>query len=257
MFRWGCRSLQCFGFFPGPDNYLFSFRLCLGNNSFPFITGDCFSRTEHNCFGWCSFHNRPGQEFRPADNFRQSTFPLNGHDVNTGYPFYVPDLVDDINRDIHALIFLVLGIFHALDDIIGNLEARYEFFHVACHAKRTRWGNSGKYISFFMQAEITAHLHELFKSIYIIYQLGLDEIGTGCNLFGKPRGPVFIWKCKGIGSSPEKKPRLAALDLLAALKFLGVPHIPHHSQELNGVHVKNTLGSRMIAEFLVISRQAE
>jgi hypothetical protein len=108
-----------------------------------------------------------------------------------------------------------------------------------------------------MEAKVTAHFHELFKSRYIINKLGLDEIGTCRNLFGKPGGPVFIWKGKGVGSCPEEEPRLAALDFLAALELLEVPHIPHHAKQLDGIHVKNTLGAGMVAEFLVISGKAE
>ena len=244
-------------FLAGLKNYLFSLGLRCSNESVASPTGDSYCWAGNNGFKRLSLQCWPWEQFCPADNFGHRTFPFNGHDMNTSHAFNLSDLVDNIHCDVHAFIFLILGIFHAFDNIIGDFKARHGILHVACHAERTGGSDSSKDKCLFMQAKITAHFHEFFKSLNIIDQLGLDEISPGRNLFGKPGGPVFIGKGKRICSCAKKETRLIILDLFAALKFSGIPHIAHHAKQLDGIHVENTLSAGMIAELLVITGKAE
>ncbi len=48
-----------------------------------------------------------------------------------------------------------------------------------------------------------------------------------------------------------------AFDRLAALELFAIPQVPHHSQQLHRIKIKNPLGAGVIAEFLMVAGEAE
>ncbi len=200
---------------------------------------------------------RPRQETSTLDDLGHGALPLDGHDVDPGHPLDLTDLVDDVHRDLDALFLLVLGALHPANDIVGDLQAGHEIFHVAGHAQRFRRRDAGQDVALFVQAEIADHLHEAGELLDIVDDLCLDEVGPALHLFGQAGGPELEGTGKGIGGATKEKAWFVALDLLTALEATLVAHGPGHAEELDGVHVEHPLGPRMVAELLVIAGEAK
>ena len=146
----------------GSGNNFFSLGLCLvhhcigsgGVNSSLRLCSDlnglCSLR---NCFcnssGFVIIKGGAWQQTCALTDLSYRFFPLNGHDMDTSHAFYLFYLVDNINADIDSFLLLVLSTLHPVDDLIGHVHTRHEFFHVARHAQRLGRGNTGKDICLF------------------------------------------------------------------------------------------------------------
>ena len=177
--------------------------------------------------------------------------------MDPGHALDLADLVDHINTDVDPLVLLVRGSPHPVNHLVGDIHAGHEFFHVAGHAQGTGRGDPGQDGDLLINAQIADHLHEFGELLHVIDDLGLDKIGAIGRLFPQSRSPVGKGLGKGVGCAAQKEPRLFTLDLLAALEPALVAQRPHHTEHLDGVHVKDPFGARMVAELLVITGQAE
>ena len=177
--------------------------------------------------------------------------------MNTGNTFNFTYLVDNIHTDVDALIFLVLGIFHAIEDIIRHIHSRNELLHIPGHSKRSWRGNAGENIDLFIETEISDHAHEFRKLLYIIYDLGLNKVSAVGHLLPHPGSPELKWPGKRICRSAQKKTGFMLFYRFSALKLFVIAHGLDHPKELDGVHVKNAFCAWMIPKFLVIAGQAE
>ena len=198
-----------------------------------------------------------GQQAGPFTNLGHGLFPFNSHDMDTGHTFDLLDLVDDVHTDVNALFLLVRGIFHAVDHLVGHIHTRHELFHVTCHPQRLGRGDTGQDMGLFVETEITAHLHETGEFFHVVYDLGLDEVGPGGDFLSQPYRSELEGIGKWVGRAAKEETGFTALDLFTALKPFSIPHLPNHAQELDGIHIKDTLGPRMVAKFLMVPGQAE
>ncbi len=185
-------------------------------------------------------NSRPGQQTGFFAYLGDGLFPFNGHDMDTGNTLDLLDLIYNVDTDIDAFLLFIGGTFHPVNDLIGHVHTRNEFFHVAGHAQRLRRGNTGQDIDFFIQPHITAHLHESGKFFYVVDDLCLDEIGPGSNLFAQTNSTKFKRIGKGVGGSPKKKLGCGTFYLFTTLKFFRIPHVPNHAEHLDGIHIKDT-----------------
>ena len=199
----------------------------------------------------------PGQQACPFADLGYGLFPLDGHDMHTGDTLDLLDLVDDVHTDVDALFLLVAGPLHPLDHLVGDIHARDKLFHVARHAQGLRRRDTGQDVGLFMEAEVPAHLHEAGEFLHVVDDLGLDKVSAVLDLLAKAYRAELKGIGKGVGGGAEKQFRRLSLDLLAALELPVVAHVPDHAQQLDGVHVKDTLGAGMVAELLVVTGETE
>ena len=169
----------------------------------------------------------------------------------------LPDLFDYINADINSLFLLIAGSGKTVYHLVSNIHPRHKLFHVACHAQGFGRSDTGKDAAVFIYSQITHHLHEFTELLYIIYNLGLDEICPCLYLLSKTRRPELKGISKGVGCAAQQEPWFRCLDILAALELSVIPHALYHGEKLDGVHVENTLCLRMIPELLMISSETE
>ena len=227
--------------------------LCPDHNGL--IGFSCFFQRYNRCGdiikGW------PRQQTCTLADLRYRIFPLNSHDMNTGHALDLFNLVDDINTDIDTFLRFILCSPHPVYDLIGHVHARYKFFHIVGHANGFGRGNTGKNICFFRQTQIPGHFHEFCKFLDVVDNLGLDEISAVGNLLAHAHGTELKGIGKRIGCSTKEQLGRLTLDLFSALEFLGIPHVPNHTEHLDGIHVKDTLGARMITKLLMVTGQTE
>ncbi len=177
--------------------------------------------------------------------------------MDTGHSRYFTDLLYDIHADIDTFFLWVLCALQTFNNLIRNIKARHEFFHIPRHANRLGGRYPCKDIDFFMETKVSDDLHEPGKLFDIVNDLGLYEACAGLYLLGHSYGPILKWVGKGICRRTEKKPWFMRLDFITALEFFIIPHGLDHTQELYGVHVKDTLCLGMVSKLLVISGKAQ
>src|SRR5215813_2323522 len=73
---------------------------------------------------------------RVRNDVRDELFLAVGHDMDTGHAFDLADLLDQLDADLLAFELLVLRPFDAVDDRIGDVDAR----HIGAHPARTAGG---------------------------------------------------------------------------------------------------------------------
>ena len=102
-----------------------------------------FSRSNRNslsdsCFGGNRFvdgiKGRSGQKTGFFAYLGDRLLPFNGHDMDTGNALDLLDLVYNIDTDIDPFLLFVGGTFHPVNDLVGHIHTRNEFFHVPGHA---------------------------------------------------------------------------------------------------------------------------
>ena len=177
--------------------------------------------------------------------------------MNAGYAWNLLHLLYDIHADVDPLFLLVVSSSKAIYDLVCNIHAGHELFHVAGHAKRLWRSNTCQDIAVLIYSQVPYHLHELLELLYIIYDLGLDKVGTCLHLLPKARSPELKGIGKGICSAAKEEPWLCGLYLLTALELPVIPHALYHGEQLYGVHVENTLCLRMISKLLMVSCKAQ
>ncbi len=178
--------------------------------------------------------------------------------MNPGHPFDLAALLDDLNADRDPFFLLVLGPLQAPDHLVGDIQPRHEILHVTGHPQGTGRGHPGQNKEFFIKAEIANRRHEFGEPLHVVDNLGLDEIASVARLLGQAGGPGGLVRSgEGVGGATQEEAGFMALDRLAALELFSVPHLAHHPQQLDGVHIEDPLGAGMVAELLVIAGKAE
>ena len=98
-------------------------------------------------------------------------------------------------------------------------------------------------------------LHPTAELGHIEHCLGLYKINAGPDLSRKPEHAVFKRICEWVFDSSDKNRELS-IDILAADEFALISHFLQCLDELSRIQVVDPLGGRMVAEGLVIPRQA-
>ena len=208
-----------------------------------------FSRSNGNSLGDNGFSGggfvyrikgRPGQQTGFFAYLGDGLFPLNGHDMDTGNTLDLLDLIYNVDTYIDAFLLFIDRTFHPVNDFIGHVHARNEFFHIAGHPQRFRRGDTGQDMDFFIQPHITAHFHEFGKFFYVVDDLCLNEIGPGSNLFAQTDSTKFKGIGKRVGGSSKEKFGCGTFYLFSTLKFFRIPHVSNHTEHLDGIHIKDT-----------------
>ena len=114
----------------------------------------------------------------------------------------------------------------------------------------------GQDAHFFGQAHVAGLLHETSEAIHIEYALGLDEIHPCIDFLCKAdHSPGEGIGKRIFGSADEQLRR--RLNVFAADYLAIIPHVPDSSDELDGIQIEDAHGFFLVAEALVVAREAQ
>ncbi len=103
-----------------------------------------------------------------------------------------------------AFGLLVLGLFHPLEDGIGNVHARHIVLHPARGLGGGQRPDADQEERLFVQALLAHFIHEFAQQRHVVAVLGLDELRAGGNLLGDmDRRGARSGGTKGLAAAPR------------------------------------------------------
>ncbi len=209
--------------------------------------------------GWgMVLHLGPGKHACPLRDLGHLVLPLDGHEMDPCHPLHLFELLDLLQGEPDALFGLV-SLLHPLEpllQVVGDVHAGHELAHEIGHADVLHGGDPGQDIAFFRKAHVHGLVHEGAELVHVEDALGLDEVGPGHDLVGKPVNPVFKGIGKGVAGGPHEQP-WGDVDLFAVHEHPLIPHGGDKAYELHGVDVMDIFRLGVVAEALVVPGEAE
>src|SRR5208337_1813350 len=196
------------------------------------------------------------QKSRFLHDNRYYVFPAHRHYMDSVNFRYLHNLINYLKAYLQSLFFNVGSLLQPGNHLVGNGDPGDVVPHVAGHTCRFYRYDSSQNVHPLVKALVFNQLHPPAEFGDIEHCLRLYKINARPELSCKPGHAVFKRICKWVFDSSDKNRELS-VDILAADEFALIAHSFQCVDELSRIQVVDPLGSRMVAEGLVIPRQAE
>ena len=124
--------------------------------------------------------------------------------MHAAHTFDFADLLNQIDAQIDAFLFLILSPSQAFDHLVGDMHARHVFANPLGGLGGSKRADAGQYISFFEQAHVAHLCHKGFHALHVEAVLGLNELGACGDLFRHSVWAKIQWRCEGVRSATEE-----------------------------------------------------
>ncbi len=192
-----------------------------------------------------------------VDDFGHGFFLAIGHHVHAADALDRADLLDEIDAEVAAFAGLVLRALHALDDAVGNVDARHVGAHPFAGLGGAQRPHADQDEDLLEQARILDGGHEAAQQRHVVAVLRLHELRARRDLLGEAqrrgvrRGETF-----GFSAAPSST--RGANVILRPLSKRCSSRSPRAMPSSDvRVEVEHGLGLRVVAGLHAVARQAQ